>query len=58
MKKKYDSPAVVVLTINPVTLLSGSGLSSDGNSLKLTSGDVQSVDATNAASRSTYRFDE
>lgn len=56
MKKKYDSPATVVLTINHVTLLSGSPLRSDGKTLRLNSS-IETKDASNAASRS-YELDD
>ncbi len=56
MKKKYDSPATVVLTINHVTLLSGSPLSSNGKTLRLNSS-IETKDAANAASRS-YELDD
>ena len=55
MKKKYESPATVVLTINHVTLLSGSPLSSNGKTLRLNS--RIETDASNAASRS-YELDD
>ena len=55
MKKKYDSPATVVLTINHATLLSGSPFSSDGKALRLNS--RIETDASNAASRS-YELDD
>ena len=55
MKKKYDSPATVVLTINHITLLSGSPLRSDGKALRLNS--RIETDASNAASRS-YELDD
>ena len=58
MKKKYDSPATVVLTINHVTLLKGNSLSSNGRSLKLNSiENIETKDASNAASRS-YELDD
>ena len=58
MKKKYDSPATVVLTINHITLLKGNSLSSNGRSLKLKSiENIEAKDASNAASRS-YEFDD
>ncbi len=56
MKKKYDSPATVVLTINHITLLSGSPLRSDGKALRLNSS-IETKDASNAASRS-YELDD
>lgn len=56
MKKKYDSPATVVLTINHITLLNGSPLSNDGKTLRLNSS-IETQNAANAASRS-YEFDD
>ena len=56
MKKKYDSPATVVLTINHITLLSGSPLSNDGKTLRLNSS-IETQNAANAASRS-YELDD
>ena len=56
MKKKYDSPATVVLTINHVTLLNGNSLSSNGKTLRLNSS-IEAKDASNAASRS-YELDD
>lgn len=56
MKKKYDSPATVVLTINHITLLNGSPLSNDGKTLRLNSS-IETQNAANAASRS-YELDD
>ena len=56
MKKKYDSPATVVLTINHITLLSDSPLSNDGKTLRLNSS-IETQNAANAASRS-YELDD
>lgn len=56
MKKKYDSPATVVLTINHITLLNGSPLSNDGKTLRLNSS-IETQNAANAASRG-YELDD
>lgn len=56
MKKKYDSPRIMVYAVRPSMPLAQSTLSSNGKTLRLNSS-IETKDASNAASRS-YELDD
>ena len=56
MKKKYDSPRIMVYAVRPSMPLAQSTLSSNGKTLRLNSS-IETQNAANAASRS-YELDD